>query len=121
QFLKHIERTRVFVHLVDVSSGNLDEARAAYEDINEELKRYDEMNHDRDGFFPLTTRPQLVAFNKIDTQGPDFVETCVRTFKKEFGVEPLVISAVAGKGIDKLLFRLKEYVFAGNSNADENL
>lgn len=121
QFLKHIERTRVFVHMVDVSTGNVDEARAAYSDIQEELRRYDEMNHDRDGFFPLTTRPQLLVFNKADAQLPEIVEDCVRTFKKEFNVAPLVISAVAGKGVDTLLFRLKEFVLAGKENPDENL
>ena len=113
QFLKHIERTRVFVHLVDVSTGSVDEARAAYVDINEELRKYDEMNHDREGFFPLTTRPQLLVFNKADAQRPEIVEDCVRAFKKEFNVEPLVISAVAGKGVEALLFRLKEFVLVG--------
>lgn len=111
QFLKHIERTRVFVHMIDVSSGDADTALQAYRDINEELVQYDKLNNERDGFFPLTTRPQLVVLNKIDTLSPDALAEMQVAFKKELTQQPMAISAVAGKNVDQLIFRLSEYVF----------
>lgn len=111
QFLKHIERTRVFVHMVDVSSGEPELALRAFKDINEELVQYDRINKDRDGFFPLTTRPQLLVLNKIDTVDEQRLAEIRSAFKKETGQEPLTISAVAGRNVDQLIYRLKEFVF----------
>lgn len=111
QFLKHIERTRVFVHLVDISLGDADIALEAYRDINDELKKYDDMNRDREGFFPLSTRPQLLVLNKIDTLDEARLRSVQAAFKKETGAEPLAISAVAGRNVDRMLYQLKEYVF----------
>lgn len=111
QFLKHIERTRVFVHMIDVSAGEADVALQAYREINEELVQYDRLNRERDGFFPLTTRPQLLVLNKIDTVGEAKLAALQAAFKKETGQEPLAISAVAGKNVDQLLYRLREHVF----------
>ena len=54
QFLKHIERTKVFVHMVDVSGMTSDNPLQDYLDINNELKMYDESNTGKEGFFPLT-------------------------------------------------------------------
>lgn len=111
QFLKHIERTRVFVHMIDVSSGEAETALQAFRDINEELVQYDVMNKDRDGFFPLTTRPQLIVLNKIDTVDEKRLSSIQSAFKKETGRDPVTISAVVGRNIDRLLYQLMEYVF----------
>lgn len=111
QFLKHIERTRVFVHMIDVSMGEIEPALRAYREINEELTQYDRMNRDRDGFFPLSTRPQLTVLNKTDTLSESKLSELVAAFKKETGEAPLAISAVTGKNIDQLLYRLREHVF----------
>lgn len=115
QFLKHIERTRIFVHLLDASGGDLDEIVKAYQDINFELERYDEMNAEEEGFFPLTTRPQIVVLNKIDTLDEEKVRELVRGFAKATGVEPLAISAVSGKNVEKLLHEVSNRVFEGVS------
>lgn len=110
QFLKHIERTKFFIHLVDASGMSGRDPIADYTDINEELKMYDENNQDKDGFFPLTTRPQLVVLNKIDTLGEDQLKKLKTQFKKNTGIEPFVISAVSGKNIKELIIELARMV-----------
>lgn len=111
QFLKHIERTRFFIHLIDASGMSGREPIQDYEDINYELKKYDEDNAEKEGFFSLSGRPQIVVLNKIDTLSVDQLEKLKSTFKKKTGVEPLVISAVTGKNIKELINELTRKVF----------
>ena len=106
QFLKHVERTRIFIHLVDVSGVSGRDPLQDFEDINYELKMYDESNQDKEGFFPLSTRPQFVVLNKIDTLGIDQLEKLKAKFKKITGSNPLAISAVTGKNINELVTEL---------------
>ncbi len=112
QFLKHIERTRVFVHLVDISGMSSQDPLQDYKDINAELRMYDEANEGKDGFFPLNERKQLVVLNKIDTLSADAIGKIQAQFKKELGYEPMAISAVTGKNVDKLLFEIGKYIFS---------
>jgi GTP-binding protein len=114
QFLKHIERTRLFIHLVDVSGMRTEDPVQDYQDINNELKMYDEGNSTKDGFFPLTERPQMVVLNKIDTLSPDALEKLVKRFEKEIGYKPMTISAVTGKNIDKLVAEITKSLFKGD-------
>lgn len=111
QFLRHIERTRVFVHVVDVSGYSGRDPLDDYRDINHELKEYDKNNVDKEGFTPLSDRPQIVALNKIDTLSADQIKIWTQKFEKEMGHKVFVISAVAGKGIKELLFEVGKYVF----------
>jgi GTP-binding protein len=111
QFLKHIERTRLFIHLIDVSGISSSDPVQDYKDINYELEMYDKTNHDKEGFFPLTARPQLVVFNKIDTVQSDELERMIKKFKAGTGVSPFAISAVSGKNIDKLIQEMSRLVF----------
>ncbi|MBO9668819.1 MAG: GTPase ObgE, partial [Bdellovibrio sp.] len=106
QFLKHVERTRVFIHLVDVSGVSGRDPLQDFEDINYELKMYDESNQGKEGFFPLSTRPQFVVLNKIDTLNIDQLDKLKTKFKKATGSEPLAISAVTGKNITELVTEL---------------
>lgn len=106
QFLKHVERTRIFIHLVDASGMSGREPLQDFEDLNYELKMYDESNQDKEGFFPLSTRPQFVVLNKIDTLGIDQLEKLKAKFKKMTGSDPLAISAVTGKNINELVTEL---------------
>lgn len=108
QFLKHIERTRLFIHLVDVSGMSGRDPIDDYKDINTELKMYDEANKDKDGFFPLTTRPQLLVLNKIDTLSEDQLNKLVLQFKKISNSQPVVISAVTGKNIKELVTQIAQ-------------
>ena len=103
QFLKHIERTRLFLHLIDVSISSSGDAIQDYNDIQHELKMYDESNREKEGFFPLSERKQIVVFNKIDTVRAEDLERTVTRFRKSTGIEPRVISAVAGKNVDTLV------------------
>lgn len=93
QFLRHIERTRVIVHVIDMSGL---EGRDPYEDfltINEELKQYN---------LRLTERPQIVVANKMDL--PTSEENLV-IFKEKIGddIPVFPISAVTKKGLNPLL------------------
>lgn len=103
QFLKHIERTRLFIHLVDVSGMSGRDPVQDYEDINQEIRMYDAANEGKDGFFPLSGRPQFVVLNKIDALSVDALARMKSGFAKKTGVEPWVISAVAGKGVKELI------------------
>lgn len=101
EFLRHIERTRVIIHLVDIASI---EGRDPVEDIykiNEELKLYNQ---------EIAMRPQIIAANKIDALGPDADEALQR-IKQEFepkGVPVYGISAVSGQGVKELLWAVKK-------------
>lgn len=99
EFLKHVERTKVLVHVVDAASV---EGRNPVEDIekiNIELKNY---NKD------LLNKPQVIAANKIDAMFDDEnIKNLKETFEPQ-GIKVYPISAVAGKGIKELLYYIKE-------------
>lgn len=103
QFLKHIERTSLFIHVVDVSGMSGRDPLEDFQDINYEIEKYDELNADKDGFFPLSTREQIVALNKIDLLPKDQIDKLRQNFKKKFNVEAYPISGVTGKNIPDLL------------------
>ncbi|SDM80895.1 GTP-binding protein [Psychrobacillus sp. OK028] len=98
QFLRHIERTRVIVHVIDMSGM---EGRDPYEDyltINEELKQYN---------LRLTERPQIVVANKMDM--PDSEEN-LKVFKEKVGsdIKVFPISAISRQGLQELLFAVAD-------------
>ena len=90
QFLRHIERTRVLIHLVDLAAEDRDPA-AAYAQLNRELAAYDRA---------LARRPQLVAANKMDL--PE-ARRRLKPFTRAIGVPVYPISAATGAGIRPLL------------------
>lgn len=110
QFLKHIERTKVFLHLVDMSEMNDIGAWEAYEEIMEELRQRDLDNEGQEGYRPLLDRPQVVAINKADIVSD---EVMLKTRKKfaDNGVKVQIISAATGKGLDRIIDLLAEFVF----------
>ena len=98
QFLRHIERTRVIVHVIDMSGM---EGRDPYDDyvtINNELEQYN---------LRLTERPQLVVANKMDMPG---AEENLEEFKKKVGedVKVFPVSAVSRQGLKPLLFEVAD-------------
>ena len=95
EFLKHIERTKILVHLLDINREGL---RGDYNKLNEELKLYSK---------ELAKKPQILVVNKIDTSIPEIEEEVKKEFKKE---KPLFISAVSGEGIEQFLYKLKDEV-----------
>ncbi len=116
QFLKHVERTKFFIHLIDVSGMSDRDPIQDYEDINNELALYDEANRDKDGFFPLSTRPQVVVLNKIDILPEERMKKVKSDFKKRIGSEPLMISGVTGKNTKELVLVMTKMIF---SNEDQ--
>ncbi len=98
QFLRHIERTRVVVHIVDMAAT---EARDPYEDwvkINTELEAYN-MN--------LMNRPQIIVANKMDL--PE-AEDLIKQFREKIGDKyPIIpISAVTKQGVQELLYTIAD-------------
>ncbi len=96
-FLRHIERTRVLVHVVDAASTEGRDPIADIKAINKELEAY---NPD------LIKRPQIIAANKIDAIYEDG-ESPIDKLKAEFepqGIKVYPISAVSGQGIKELLY-----------------
>lgn len=100
KFLKHIERCRVILHVIDMASK---ENRDPYEDylaINEELRQYG---------FDLEKRPMIVAANKMDEEGS---QVYLEQFKKKTNneVEVFAISALSREGLVDLVKRMYELV-----------
>lgn len=99
EFLRHIERTRILVHVVDVSSI---EGRNPIEDfdiINSELAAYD---------MALEERPQIVAANKIDIIQDEEVYKAFLEEMKKRGIAVYEISAATGKGVNELMMKTYE-------------
>ncbi|MBD1852515.1 GTPase ObgE [Leptolyngbya sp. FACHB-711] len=92
-FLRHIERTRLLLHLIDVTS---EDPIAAYETIQAELEAYDR---------GLPDRPQILAVNKIDALPPDSTlpNDLAAELHDRSGCPVFIISAVSGSGLDELL------------------
>lgn len=111
QFLRHIERTKVFVHLVDVSGLSGRDPLEDYYQIHHELEMYDKKNQDKKGRSPLLGRKQLLVLNKIDAIPREELEDIKLRFLKA-GLETLEISAVSGQGIKELVTKMGREVFA---------
>ena len=109
QFLRHIERTNLFLHLIDVSGVSGRDPLQDYFDIMTELKEYDQTKLSEEEYRPLAKRQQIVALNKIDTLEQDIVHGLEARFRKA-GVPVVAISAATGAGIKQLVFRLAENV-----------
>lgn len=113
EFLKHIERTKVLVHLLDITRDDL---KSDYEKLNEELKLFCRRGNDSalsgetesaESFPRLADKPQLLVINKTDATIPEMIEDAKKIFKKQ---KPMFISAVSGEGIDQFLYKLKDFV-----------
>lgn len=102
-FLKHIERTSLFIHLVDVSGMSGRDPIEDYDDIQYELEMYDQLNIGKDEFFPLMDREQIIVLNKIDLLPPDQIEKIKQKFKKKTKVDVFAISAITGKNTQEFL------------------
>ncbi|MGE0761893.1 MAG: GTPase ObgE [Bdellovibrionales bacterium] len=110
QFLRHIERCRVFVHMIDISEMAGKDPLEAYKEIQGELKAYDKDKAGSEGFTPLATRPQLLVLNKCDSVDEDRRQEVAAKFKKK-GLNPLLISAVSGQSLKELLIEIGKKVF----------
>ena len=100
QFLRHIERTKVIIHIVDAASTEGRDPIADIKAINKELENYNPK---------LLERPQVIAANKIDViydDGSDPVQAIRDAFEPE-DIKVYPISAVTGQGVKELLYAVR--------------
>lgn len=101
EFLRHIERTKVMVHIVDAAGTEGRDPIADIHAINKELEAYNP---------ELLKKPQVIAANKIDAIYGDESEI-IQSLRDEFekdGIKVFPISAVSGQGVKGLLYQIKE-------------
>ncbi len=110
QFLRHIERTRVLVHLVDVTETPDRDPWGDYVKINRELELYDKSRADDPDYLPLKKRPQIVALNKVELTSEERLENLRAQFASH-GIQTRAISGVTGHGIKDLIQELATYLF----------
>jgi GTP-binding protein len=102
EFLRHIERTKIFIHMVDAASTEGRDPLNDIQVINEELRRYNE---------DLLKRPQVIAANKTDVFYGTEEETVITLLREEFepqNIPVFPISAVSGKGVKELLYYVRK-------------
>ncbi|MCE5284296.1 MAG: GTPase ObgE [Pelosinus sp.] len=98
-FLRHIERTKVIIHVIDVSGLEGRDPIEDYHKINKELSLYNER---------LATRPQVIAANKMDLpESQEHYQRLAEYMKKE-GREIYPVSAATGEGLSKLMQRVSQ-------------
>ncbi len=101
EFLRHIERTKVMVHIVDAAGTEGRDPAADIHAINRELKAYNP---------ELLKKPQVIAANKMDAVYGDENEI-IKRLREEFekdGIKVIPISAVSGQGLKELLHQIKD-------------
>lgn len=94
KFLRHIERTKIFIHIIDISPFTEREPLHDFEIVNNELKSFNP---------ELALRPQVVALNKVDiTEAKERVPELLKFFK-DLGIKVFMISAATGEGLKELV------------------
>lgn len=112
EFLRHIERTKLFIHVVDAAGTEGRDPIADIYAINEELEAYQA---------GLSGRTQVIAANKTDVLEPKALEDVLNRMRNEFepkGISIFPISAVTGAGVKELLSYAYQYL---KENKDEPL
>ena len=107
KFLKHIEKTKCFLHLIDVSPMNEHEPLESFDLINHELAAYDKTREEMET--PLSERPQIIALNKCDIVESDELMGIKRSFEKK-GYKVFLISGLSGYGLKEVVFELKKMI-----------
>ena len=99
QFLRHVERTRLLLHFIDVSGQEGRDPIEDYYTINQELAKYSEK---------LVKRKQILVATKIDSMQDENLYNDLEKLAKENNMEIFKISAVTGEGISELLKRVSQ-------------
>lgn len=109
EFLRHVERTAVLVHLIDIYNDNV---REAYQTIQTELHAYTA---------DLATRPQLVVLTKIDGLDGDIVQDKMDELRPALpeGAQLFAVSSASKTGVKELLYAVKDIVAAEKARAVE--
>ncbi len=101
QFLRHVERTRLLLHVIDVAGIEGRNPVDDFNKINEELKKYSEK---------LAQRKQIIVANKIDSMQNDENYKALEKLAKEKNIEIFKISAVTGEGLNELFNHVAEII-----------
>ena len=107
QFLRHVERTRLLVHLVDVSDFSGRDPANDFDVILEELGRFSE---------DLTAKPMIVVASKIDACQDRSRIDAVKAKARERGLDFYQISSATGEGIEELRFAISDRLFTQPEN-----
>jgi GTP-binding protein len=108
RFLKHIERTRILIHLLDAQTIDPQRPLTDYETVNRELKFFNPR---------LTQKSQIVVLNKMDLPATD---TAAAAFVDALDDQPVIlISAIKKKGLEKLISRILELLNRSERSDDE--
>lgn len=115
EFLRHVSRCEVLLHLIDVNSNDI---AGDYKTIRDELKAYSEV---------IAEKPEIIVITKADTLPEDMVEMQLKLVKKiaPKNSQIMIISSFAKKGLDALLYKVKDMVNANKAKliieAEENV
>ncbi|MBP3597161.1 MAG: GTPase ObgE [Clostridia bacterium] len=101
QFLRHIERTRLLLHVIDVSGSEGRNPVEDFEKVNLELKKYSEK---------LATRKQIIVANKVDSLQDEELYNSLVNIAKQNDLEIYKISAVTGQGLSELFNHVAEII-----------
>ena len=99
--MKHVERCKVLIHLID---GTVEDVVEPYKMIRDELEKYSSK---------LVGKPEIVALNKTDAILPDELKKKLKKLEKAVGHKVYPISGVAHLGIEDVLRSAEKYVYEG--------
>lgn len=96
QFLRHVERCRLLIHLVSAVSWG--------ESTEDPVERYKVLCHELEAFSEeLAGRPQILVLSKVDVAPPDELEELISRFEKEVGIVPMLLSSATRRGVAELV------------------
>lgn len=111
EFLRHIERTRFFVHLLDGDPNNGRDIVSDFHQINEELEKYDKLYGGKYGLETLSSKPQIIVVNKWDLIPENEREMVLDKLQNELKQEVIPISGYTGYGLKELKNLMAKVVF----------
>ena len=98
QFLKHIERCKTLLHLIDITNHDLE---AAYNQVKNELKNYSQ---------DLLKKKELIVLNKVDLIDDALAKEIIKEFSKKIDGEIITLSTLEKKSVSKIKSKLISYV-----------
>ncbi len=106
RFLGHVERTSVLLHIIDITHDDIVDA---YKVIRGELQAYGG---------GVADKSEIIVLNKADALGEELSEDQRQTLEKAIGKEVYTMSAVSGEGVDDILAKIAQYVYAEEGNIE---
>ena len=104
RFLKHVERCKVLIHLID---GTAEDVAVPYKTIRKELKKYSPA---------LAEKPEVIGLNKIDALTADEVETKIKQLKKASKKSVFAVSGISKQGLTEMLRGAYQYIQKENTD-----